>query len=89
MYSKTGDWTFVNKKDGVTVHKRYLQEAPIYLSDEDIIAGKKHALVKSSGVIDAPPKAVFELFLNNKRVKEYNEHCKCFPRFTSTYSIQV
>jgi uncharacterized protein YndB with AHSA1/START domain len=28
------------------------------------------------GVIDAPVEKVFELFLDNKRVHEYNEHCR-------------
>lgn len=28
------------------------------------------------GVIDAPVEKVFELFLDNTRVHEYNEHCR-------------
>lgn len=66
----------MNSKDGVTVYKKYLQDSPRYLQPQDIKAGKKHAIVKSSGIISASPKAVFDLFLNNRRVKEYNEHCE-------------
>jgi hypothetical protein len=76
LHRSNHGWIFVNKKDGVTVHKRFLQDAPVYLSANDVIAGKKHAIVKSTGIIDAPPKDVFDLFLNNDRVKEYNEHCE-------------
>ena len=36
----------------------------------------KHACVKSVGIIDAPPEKVFQLFENNDRVCEYNEHVK-------------
>ena len=68
--------TFVNSKDEVTVHKKYLQDSPTYLQPQDVKAGKKHAIVKSSGIIAASPKTVFDLFLNNRRVKEYNEHCE-------------
>lgn len=68
--------SFVNSKDGVTVHKKYLHDSPLYLQPQDINAGKKHAIVKSSGIIAASPKSVFDLFLNNRRVKEYNEHCE-------------
>lgn len=33
-------------------------------------------LWQAIGVIDAPVEKVFELFLDNTRVHEYNEHCR-------------
>jgi hypothetical protein len=29
--SSSSQWTFVNEKDGVTVHKKFLQDSPVYL----------------------------------------------------------
>lgn len=73
--STLSKWTFVNKKEGVEVWKQFFQESPSYLAAGDIIAGKKHAVVKSMGIINASPEDVFNLFLDNTRVREYNDHC--------------
>jgi hypothetical protein len=75
LHSSRSQWKLVNVKDGVSVHKYFMRRSPAYLHEDDVAAGKKHAIVRSSGIIDAPPSAIFDLFLNNERVKEYNEHC--------------
>lgn len=71
----TKGWTFVNEKDGVTVEKCFLP-AGSFVSERDRLKGSKHACVKSSAVLDAPPAAIYKLFLDNSRVAEYNEHIK-------------
>jgi len=73
LTSKSG-WTHVNTKDGVTVEKRFLP-AQDFVSVEDRKKGGKHACVKSSGIINSSPESVYELFCDNSRVNEYNEHC--------------
>jgi hypothetical protein len=78
-------WNFVGEKQGVKVEKMFLP-AGTFVSDVDAAKGSKHACIKSSGIIDASAEDVFNLFLDNSRVKEYNEHCvevkdvKYFPK---------
>ena len=67
-------WTHVvTTADGVTVQKRKMPTGS-YVKEEDAAAGKKHAGVKSTGIIKAPIETVFDLFIDNDRVREYNEH---------------
>jgi hypothetical protein len=68
------EWIFVNKKDGVVVEKAFLSPGS-FVDQTDALKGSKHACIKSSGIIDATPEDVFNLFLDNSRVREYNEHC--------------
>ena len=58
---------------GVVVEKMFLPAGP-FVDKEDALKGSKHACVKSSGIINASPSSVYKLFLDNSRVKEYNEH---------------
>ena len=73
LLNSKGGWIFVNEKDGVFVEKRFHKAGP-FVSKEDASKGSKHAIVKSVGIIDATPQSVFELFEDNSRVTEYNEH---------------
>ena len=63
----------VTTPNGVTVETRKMPTGS-YTIDSDAAAGKKHAGVKTTGTIKAPPEEVFNLFINNDRVNEYNEH---------------
>ncbi len=63
----------VTTPNGVTVEKRQMPTGSFTI-DSDAAAGKKHAGVKTTGTIKAPPEEVFNLFINNDRVNEYNEH---------------
>eukprot|EP01038_Epipyxis_sp_PR26KG_P007752 gene7752-10530_t len=74
ILSTKDGWEFVTNRDGVVVERRYMSSGS-FVSPEDAAKGSKHACVKSSGIINAPPEAVFKLFLDNTRVREYNEHC--------------
>ena len=75
LFSATSGWKYVNTKDGVIVEKRTLP-AGSFVDASDAEKGSKHACVKSTGVVKAPLDVVFELFTDNSRVSEYNEHCK-------------
>lgn len=75
LHSKKG-WKFVNEKDGVKVEKMFLPLRGNFISKNDASKGSKHACVKSSGVINSNPESVLKLFMDNSRVKEYNEHCE-------------
>jgi hypothetical protein len=72
--TKTG-WEHVNTKDGVRVERRTLP-AGSFVDASDAEKGSKHACVKSTGIVKVSPDAVFDLFVDNTRVSEYNEHCK-------------
>ena len=63
----------VTTSNGITV-ERCKMPTGSYVMDTDASAGAKHAGVKTTGVIRAPPAKIFNLFINNDRVKEYNEH---------------
>lgn len=63
----------VTTPNGVTVERRKMPTGS-YTIPSDAAAGAKHAGVKTTGVIKAPPMKVFNLFINNDRVGEYNEH---------------
>lgn len=63
----------VTTKSGVTVERRKMPTGS-YTIASDAAAGAKHAGVKTTGVIKAPPEKIFKLFINNDRVREYNEH---------------
>eukprot|EP01041_Mallomonas_annulata_P003116 gene3116-6123_t len=73
MGDSTG-WKFVSDNQNVIVEKRFLPPGK-FVDKKDAAKGSKHACVKASGIIDAPPESVFELFIDNSRVQEYNEHC--------------
>jgi hypothetical protein len=75
IFRSNSTWTFVGEKDGVYVERCTLP-AGSFVSATDAARGSKHACIKSSGVVDAPPEKIYQLFLDNSRVKEYNEHCK-------------
>lgn len=69
------DWTDVSNKNGVHVQRRYLK-AGSFVSKADAMAGQKHACIKATGIIkNISPDTLFQLFLDNSRVSEYNEHC--------------
>ena len=74
FHTKSG-WEYVNTKDGVKVEKRTLP-AGTFVDASDAEKGSKHACVKSTGIVKASSDAVFDLFMDNARVSEYNEHCK-------------
>jgi len=74
LHTDANGWKHVNKKDGIVVQKRFLP-AGSFVAPQDASKGSKHACVRATGVVDAPPDKVFELFLDNGRVHEYNEHC--------------
>ena len=67
----------------------------VFYTPIDASKGSKHACVKASAIIDAPPEAVFNLFIDNSRVTEYNDHCievrdiKHFDTITSANKIQM
>ena len=63
----------VTTPSGVTVETRKMPTGTFTISS-DAAAGEKHAGVKTTGTIKAPPEEVFKLFINNDRVNEYNEH---------------
>ena len=73
IQSKDG-WEYVNKKDDITVEKRFLP-AGKFVDSKDAAKGGKHACVKSTGILQANSESVYKLFLDNSRVGEYNEHC--------------
>ena len=74
LLSSEDGWKFVNEKDGVSVERRQLPSGS-FVDKIDRIKGGKHACVRSSGVLKAPASDVFNLFIDNGRVSEYNEHC--------------
>lgn len=74
LLKSTSGWTFVGERDGVSVSKRALP-AGRFVAKEDAMRGSKHACVRSVGILEAKPEAVFDLFQDNSRVSEYNEHC--------------
>ena len=73
LQSREG-WKFVAEKHGVTVERRNLPPGS-FVSDDDKKKSQKHACVRSKGIINAPSETVFNLFVDNNRVSEYNEHC--------------
>lgn len=73
LYNKEG-WKFVNEKDGVTVERRHLSPGS-YVDNIDRMKGTKHACIRSKGIINCSAESVFQLFIDNSRVAEYNEHC--------------
>eukprot|EP01039_Chlorochromonas_danica_P009364 gene9364-10339_t len=74
IYHSNESWTFVGERMGVKVEKCFLHPG-VFVSTKDASKGDKHACIKSSGIINAPPEKIFRLFLDNQRVKEYNDHC--------------
>lgn len=42
----------------------------------DDVAAAKFSCVKATAILHARPEDVFQLFLDNSRVGEYNEHCR-------------
>lgn len=74
LHDRNGGWKIVGEKDGVTVERRYLDPGS-YVAESDRVKSGKHACVRSVGFIKAPAEAVFNLFIDNSRVSEYNEHC--------------
>eukprot|EP00953_Heterococcus_sp_UTEX-ZZ885_P031519 16535-Heterococcus_DN1.PRE.2 len=60
-------WSEVLQRDGVTVHKKYL--------DKDAY-GSAFACVKATAVVDASPATLMQLLLDSTRVLEYNRYSK-------------
>jgi hypothetical protein len=58
-------WSEVLQRDGVTVHKKYL--------DKDAY-GSAFACVKATAVVDASPATLMQLLLDSTRVLEYNRY---------------
>mmetsp|Transcript_1798 Transcript_1798/g.2505 ORF Transcript_1798/g.2505 Transcript_1798/m.2505 type:complete len:270 (+) Transcript_1798:215-1024(+) len=88
LASTDDGWTFVTIRNGVKVLKRFLR-AGSFVNAKDSTKGEKHVCIKSFGEIDAPPDIVFQMFVDKRKVKEYNEHivsmkdCKEFPKSTN------
>jgi len=72
-------WNLVVVTDGpnpISVWSKKLPPGSHVASDDaNDVAAAKHACIKATAVIKAPPREVFKLFLDNSRVSEYNEHC--------------
>jgi hypothetical protein len=75
LVSSSSGWSFVGEKDGIRVERRFLSPGS-FVSSSDASKGTKHACIKSTAIINARPETVFQLFVDNTKVKEYNEHCK-------------
>jgi hypothetical protein len=71
--------------------EKMLLPAGSFVNSVDAAKGSKHACIKSSGIIDASAEDIFNLFVDNARVKEYNEHCvdvkdvEYFPKSNSQH----
>jgi len=59
----------------MTISKRYL-ESDVSFGGGDTDRAHKFAVVKATATLRATPEAVYELFLDNSRVHEYNEFCR-------------
>jgi hypothetical protein len=68
------NWEFVAERQGIQVFKRFIRAGP-FVKKSDLLKGQKHACVKSVGILNANADKIFELFLTNDRVHEYNDHC--------------
>lgn len=83
-------WEFIAEKNGVKVYRGNVRAGP-FVKKSDLDKGMKHACVKSVALLDAKPDDVFNLFLSNDRVHEYNEHCeevkdvKIFPKLNGVW----
>lgn len=75
LLQPSNEWESVGETDGVQVQKRVLRAAS-FVNHEDAESGMKHICIKSSAVLRASADDVFNLFIDNSRVKEYNEHCE-------------
>mmetsp|Transcript_14823 Transcript_14823/g.34797 ORF Transcript_14823/g.34797 Transcript_14823/m.34797 type:complete len:510 (+) Transcript_14823:186-1715(+) len=68
-------WEAVSDEGGLTIWRKYFpKDMPI--AGRKIGSAAKFACVKAQATIDAPLEKVYELFLDNSRVQEYNEYCK-------------
>jgi len=67
-------WEVVSSGSGIQVERRYLQAGP-FVDPVDAAKGMKHACVKSTAILNTSASAIFDLFLNTARTKEYNSHC--------------
>jgi len=72
-------WKHVVTVEGeypVTVWKKTIEPGTyIATGAANDAAAAKFACIKATAIIDAPPREVYKLFLDNLRVNEYNEHC--------------
>mmetsp|Transcript_51791 Transcript_51791/g.105408 ORF Transcript_51791/g.105408 Transcript_51791/m.105408 type:complete len:518 (+) Transcript_51791:192-1745(+) len=68
-------WESVSDEGGLTVWRKYFSKDTAF-AGKNIGSAAKFACVKARSVIDAPLETVYELFLDNTRVQEYNEYCK-------------
>lgn len=71
---ESNEWRQVSVTNNVKVEKRFLSAGP-FVSKKDADRGAKHACVKATGVINCSPESAFDLFVDNSRVLEYNDHC--------------
>jgi len=71
-----GGWEETGKPvNGVQVWRKHLSAERRFAG---IRTGKasQFVCIKATGVVGVPPDAVFELFKDNDKAKEYNEYCK-------------
>ena len=75
-------WTFVSEDtsghDPITVYKKTVPPGTHVQSasgEADEAAAEKHACIKVTALLNAAPHDLYQLFLDNSRVSEYNEHC--------------
>ena len=69
------DWQMVSADAGINIWRKYLP-ADMVVAGKKIDKASKFACVKAQAVIDAPLEKVYDLFVDNSRVREYNEYCK-------------
>ena len=75
-------WTFVSEDTSghnpITVYKKTVPPGTHVQSasgEADEAAAEKHACIKVTALLNAAPHDLYQLFLDNSRVSEYNEHC--------------
>lgn len=69
------DWEEVRRLDSIRISRKKLP-AGVTFGGGDAKRGEKFYVVKVTATIDAPAEKLFNLFLDNSRVPEYNEHCR-------------
>lgn len=75
----SGDWERVVVTDDANPIKVWKKNLPpgTHLANEHAndASAAKFACIKATAIIESPPHVVYKLFLDNSRVREYNEHC--------------
>lgn len=73
LKSKAG-WEVVSENSGILVERRYLK-AGSFVDPIDAAKSLKHACVKSTAILNTSADAIFDLFMDTAKTKEYNSHC--------------